>query len=225
MLFLAINMGLLYYIIFFGHVASLSHSVRLLESRVNMVLDPVKESDEPAVVANESLVVLSEQQEQKLLAEVVDRIDDQLGAMVEQELLKQEKELNEEAEETSVSTVVKEYFIPIGDAVVKTGDNNWKDVPVQVEVNTSNYPQISEAYFEATMRIPTGNGQVQARLVDTQTGTVVGSEITGEGVDGVFVKSGTLNLGIGKRTFKVQMKTTLDFEGILENARLRLISK
>lgn len=220
-LFLAVNVGVLYYIVLFGDVPEFAQRLDLLERRVDsLVQRETQNSDQlqSVVKTDGGLVILSDQQKQEL-AELV---RDKVAADVDELVADAQAKITEDAAAATAKT--QEYFIPIGNASVKTSDYAWRDVPVEVEFDRANYGgTVTRVSVEATMRVPTGNGQVQMRLYDTSTGVVPGSELTGESAGGVFVKSGALSIAAGRRTLRLQMRTSLDYEGIVENARLRVL--
>ena len=115
-----------------------------------------------------------------------------------------------------------EYFIPLGSA---RGKNfNWTDTGMQAYVDLANYPGLKNVYFEASMSIPTANGRVFLRLVQANENSVVpGSEIWGETDKPKMVMSGPITLWQGNKLYKVQFKTSMDYEAVVDFARLRIV--
>lgn len=217
-LFLAINIGVLYYIIFFGQVASLSHRIDVIDQRLSSLIKRDTPVTEPEVKSGD-LIVLSEQQKKELVQLAVNEIG--TGSSISSD---QPTDSEDEADETS-RTLNKEWYIPLGQAHIKTADNTWTTVPLEVEFDPGHYLEIQGIRFEAGLKIPTGNGMVQARLFDSVTGAIGLSEISSTSTTGEFVMTNTFPLSSGKRKLSVQMRTSMDYDGYLENARIRVIAK
>jgi hypothetical protein len=115
-----------------------------------------------------------------------------------------------------------EYFIPLGSVTLKSFD--WVDTGMQAYVDPANYQGLKAVYFEASMRIPTANGRVWLRLVQANENSVVpGSEIWGETDKPRMATSAPITLWSGNKLYKVQLKTTMDFEAVVDSARLRIV--
>lgn len=215
-LFLAVNIGVLYYLVLFGDFPKFARRLDLIERRIDSLVkrDGIDESPE-VTVGEESLVVLTEQQKQELVAMAATALDQKVNSLVSKQVEENVDSLGQ----------AKEFFVPLGTASVKTANNEWKDTAVQTELDLANYGSVTEVTFEASLRVPTANGVVQARLVDVGTGIVAGSEVSGEGTDGSYAKTNNLSIASEKRTLKVQMRTSLDYEGVMENARLRIVTE
>ena len=116
----------------------------------------------------------------------------------------------------------REMYIPLGTGSVSNTD--WTDLPgVEAYVAPDNYGTIKEMYFEASIRIPTGNGRVYARLKNvTDTVSLFESEVSNEGSTGELVSSGKLPLPQSTKLYRVQLKSTLGAQAVLDNARIKL---
>ncbi|MEK7166247.1 MAG: hypothetical protein AAB874_05570 [Patescibacteria group bacterium] len=117
---------------------------------------------------------------------------------------------------------VKEFYIPLGSSSTKSTE--WVDVTgVEAYVAPDNYGQIKEMYFEASMRIPTNNGRVYVRLKNvTDNTSLFESELSTEGSTGGLVSSGRIPVPTTTKLYRVQLKTTLGAEALLDNARIKL---
>lgn len=119
------------------------------------------------------------------------------------------------------SQTPKKYFIPLGAATVRSL-NVWQDTGAQVYLDPADYPGATLTW-EAVFKIPTANGRVLARLVNANLNWPVGgSEIWSEGNTYKHVSSGPLSLWAGNNLYKVQVITTMDYEAIMEGARIKI---
>lgn len=117
---------------------------------------------------------------------------------------------------------IKEFYVPLGSGT--TTSEAWKDVgSTEITFDTANYPPISETYFETALYIPTKNGTVQARLLNvTDNIAVSGSELS-TASDTSTKLSAKITLPQGKKTYRVQMLSTLKYEAKMDYARLRIL--
>lgn len=118
--------------------------------------------------------------------------------------------------------LIRELYIPIGSGSSKS--SNWKALEgVEINIDTTKYSTIKEAYFQASLRIPTANGRVYAKLVnETDKHDVWFSEVSNEGSIAV-VKEAKIDLASGAKLYRVYLKSTLESEAILDQARIKLI--
>ena len=117
----------------------------------------------------------------------------------------------------------KEIYIPLGTGSVKSFE--WTDLPgVEAYFDPANYGKIKQVTFEASLRIPTANGRVFARLynVNDKLG-IYESEVSAEGDQGTRVESRPIPISSGNKLYRVQMKTSMDYTGILDMARIKII--
>ena len=127
--------------------------------------------------------------------------------------------------QTIPQSSVKEFYIPLGSG--SSSSTTWENIQnAEAYFDPKNYGKIQSIIFEASMRVPTGNGKVYARLynVDGQTG-LIETEIWTEGSSGVRVESLSFNLPSTRQLYRVQLKTTMGFEAILDMARLKVTVK
>lgn len=122
----------------------------------------------------------------------------------------------------TVTSSVKELFIPLGGGTNSTDD--WADLAgIQAYVDTRNYGKIKTVVFEAALRIPTGNEVAYARLYNvTDKHPVWNSEVSLEGGTPKLVVSSLFTLDEGNKLYQVQMKTSLKFQAILDQARIHI---
>ena len=124
---------------------------------------------------------------------------------------------------TVVTNATKEFFVPLGQGSSSADD--WQDVPtIQATIDTANYPDIKSATFEVSFRIPTGNEIAYIRLYNTtDKHPVWTSELSLEGGTPKFLTK-AITLEPGSKTYQVQMKTSLKFQAIFDQARLHIIT-
>lgn len=117
----------------------------------------------------------------------------------------------------------KEIYIPLGTGSVKSFE--WKDLSgVEAYFDPANYGKIKEVTFEASLRIPTANGRVYARLFNVNDKlSLTESEVSAEGDWGTRVESNPIPLSSDNKLYRVQMKTSMDYSGVLDMARMRII--
>lgn len=117
---------------------------------------------------------------------------------------------------------LREIYIPLGAG--STQNVSWISLDgVEASIDTSKYSIIKEAYFQATLRIPTGNGKVSAKLVNiTDKHDVWFSEVESEGSTAIL-KEAKITLTPGIKTYRVYMKSSLNYEAFVDFARIKLI--
>jgi len=117
---------------------------------------------------------------------------------------------------------VKEYFVPFGSGQGSTGD--WQNVPgLQAYIDSTNYPNIKRVVFEASVHIPTGNENASVRLFNaTDQHPVWFSDVSLAGGDPQFLISQPISLDQGNKLYQVQMKTQLQYQAILDQARIHI---
>jgi hypothetical protein len=129
---------------------------------------------------------------------------------------------NETVNTNQATTGVKEYYIPLGSGSASSSD--WIDLTgVEANVAPSNYGKIKEMYFEANIKIPTGNGTVFARLKNVTDNTgLFESEVHQEGNNYSMVSSGKIPVPITTKLYRVQLKSSLGALAVLDSARIKI---
>lgn len=118
--------------------------------------------------------------------------------------------------------MTKEVWLPLGSGSTSAAD--WVDTGAQAYVDTTIYPSLKEAYWQASLK--SNSGTVYARLVQKNEGAVVpGSEINHSGSVSTLVTSGKILLSSGNKLYTVQLRSETGQEVFLENARVRLVLK
>ncbi|PJE69024.1 hypothetical protein COU96_02020 [Candidatus Shapirobacteria bacterium CG10_big_fil_rev_8_21_14_0_10_38_14] len=124
---------------------------------------------------------------------------------------------------TQAEVMVKELYIPLGSGSTKSVD--WVELAgVESVIDAANYPKIKSVIFEASLRIPTANGRVYAKLYNvTDKHDVWFSEVWAEGPLGYRAESGKISLSPGRKLYRVMMKSTMAYEAILDSARIKIL--
>lgn len=118
--------------------------------------------------------------------------------------------------------LVKEYFIPLGSGSSTASD--WTDVAgVKAEIDRTKYGNIQRVLFEASVHVPNANQVVEIRLYNETDKYIVGnSEILYPSGTTQNFRITEIQLGSGAKTYKVQMKTQLQYTAVLDQARIHI---
>lgn len=118
----------------------------------------------------------------------------------------------------------REFYVPLGSG--STAKSDWDDqTSTETVIDPANYGHIREAYFIASLRNPTQNGQVEAQLYNvTDKHLVWGSHVIMNGPSSQTITSDKITLDSGSKLYRVQLKSTLSFAATLDNAKLRIIT-
>ena len=120
--------------------------------------------------------------------------------------------------------MIKEAYLPIGGG--KTQSDAYQAIPAaQISVDSANFQNLKEVTFEVFFHIPTGNGQGYVKLYNVTDGHDVWfSEVAGIG-DQVNKRETKIKLDPGKKTYQVMAKSTLKYEMIIDQARLKIVTQ
>jgi len=126
---------------------------------------------------------------------------------------------------TKAASPVSEFFIPFGSG--SGSGTDWQDIPgLLAAIDTTNYATNRTVTFEVSLRIPTGNQTVYARLFNaTDKHPVWFSDVSLEGGTPSLIISSPVQLDTGNKTYQVQLKTSLGFLSNIDQARLRIVTK
>ncbi len=122
----------------------------------------------------------------------------------------------------TANAAVKEIFIPLGSG--STQSDTWEDIPgTDAYIDTAKYAGVTTTYFEASLKIPTKNGQVFARLYNvTDKHPVWFSDLSTTSDTSTF-SGAKIALDPGNKLYRVQMKTTLKYESVIDSARVKIL--
>ncbi len=117
---------------------------------------------------------------------------------------------------------IKEVYISFGSGANETDE--WADVTgLSKYINSSSYPSVRTVTFEASVHIPTGNEKAYVRLYNaTDKHPVWFSEVSLEGGAPQLLLSSPIKLDAGNKLYTVQMKTSLKYPAILDQASLHM---
>lgn len=130
---------------------------------------------------------------------------------------------------TSITTKAKTRttsYVPIsGNA--STLENKWVDLPgTEFYLNTADYSNLKEAYFEANFKLLNGNGLAFLRLFDvTDKIEVWGSDVQTGSQNFTSVVSTKLTLRSGNHLYRVQAKSLTADTTVFNFGRVKLISE
>jgi len=118
----------------------------------------------------------------------------------------------------------KEHYVTLGTGSGYAGD--WSDVTgIEATIDTTQYRKIKTATFEATAGIPSGSGTVSLRLFNaTDKHPVWYSDVSMSGSGPVALTSQPITLDAGKKLYKVQIKTQLQYPASVLQARIHVIT-
>ena len=122
-----------------------------------------------------------------------------------------------------LTKVSREYYIPLGSGSTKSSD--WEDLNgVEAVIDMNNYPNPKSIIFETSMYIPTGNGEVKAKLYNvTDQHDAWSSEVTSSGSTSQRNEANNISLAPGRKLYRVMMKSSMSYPAILDSARLKII--
>lgn len=116
----------------------------------------------------------------------------------------------------------KEYYIPFGSGSGSYTD--WTDIPgLQAYIDSTSYGKIKTVVFEASLHIPTGNQTASIRLINATDGRVIAnSQLDFNGNTESTLLSSQVTLDYGQKLYKVQLKTQLKYNAILDQSRVHV---
>jgi hypothetical protein len=134
-----------------------------------------------------------------------------------------EKKTSPTPETKKTTSTVKEFYVPFGSGSTK--NMNWEEISgVEAVIDSANFSGVKSIIFEASLRIPSANGRVYAKLYDvTSKHDVWFSEVSAEGPSSYRAESAKVSLSPGQNLYRVMLKSTMGYEAILDWARLKII--
>ncbi|MBM3283345.1 hypothetical protein FJY90_03755 [Candidatus Gottesmanbacteria bacterium] len=129
------------------------------------------------------------------------------------------------SQQTVQPTTQREVYIPLGNG--STQKTDWEDaIATETIIDTTNYGQIKEAYFIASLRNPTQNGQAEAQLFNvTDKHPAWGSHVIMHGPLSQTITSAKITLASGNKLYRVQLKSSLSFPVYLDSAKIKIITQ
>ena len=107
-----------------------------------------------------------------------------------------------------------------------TEKSEWEDVAgSDVYVDTANFTNIKTVYFEVSMHIPTKNGIVSARLFNVTDKHPVWYSDVSTAEDVSTFGASQITLDSGNKLYRAQLKTTLQYPSVLDNARIKILTQ
>lgn len=123
------------------------------------------------------------------------------------------------------SSPAREFYIPLGSG--STAKNTWEDLSgTETVIDPANYGNIREAYFIASLKNQTQNGQTEVQLYNvTDKHPVWGSHLTMNGPIEQTLASGKIVLDTGNKLYRVELKSSMQYPVSLDSAKIRIISQ
>lgn len=123
------------------------------------------------------------------------------------------------------SASAKIFYLPLGGGSTK--NQEWADIPgLSSYIDPASYGKVKTVIFEASLRIPTANGRMYARLYNKNDGRPVWfSEISSEGATSTLIQSLPITFEAGNKLYQVQAKTSMGFESFVDFARIKFITE
>lgn len=113
-------------------------------------------------------------------------------------------------------------YIPLGTGG-SSGDQNWLSIlTYQVELNPSDYAGYSGVILEVNMKLNQASGTGYARLYNSTDSSAVSSEISTTSDKYSWLSSSSFTLSTGKKTYRLQLKSSTGTEISIQNARLKI---
>lgn len=130
---------------------------------------------------------------------------------------------NSTTTQTTTTTKQSPIYIPLGWVATSTS-MDWATISSQsITIDTSDYPGMISAQFEARIGNYQGNGTAYARLINTADGTaILASQVSANGTDYTWVSSSTFSLPQGKKTYAVQLKSNTGYAAQIADAHLKI---
>lgn len=133
--------------------------------------------------------------------------------------------ISQSTSQSSQGPDLKEIYIPLGSG--STYSQTWEEIDgLEAVVDLANYPPIKLIMFEASLRIPTANGRVYAKLYDViEKHDAWNSSVWAEGSSSYRAESANVTFSPGRKLYRVKMKSTMGYEAILDSARIKILLK
>ena len=127
---------------------------------------------------------------------------------------------------TAKTKVKSVSYVPIPGAG-STLETNWTVMAgTDFYLSKSDFPGLTEVYFEANVKLFNGNGTAYVRIYDvTHAIAVVGSELATSSQTSTFLSSGKISLWEGFNHYQVQAKSLTADTTVYESGRLKMVSE
>lgn len=128
-----------------------------------------------------------------------------------------------QAAPTASSPKRSPVYIPLGSGG-QWNDQNWLSLTsYEVSVDPAEYDGYSNMQLEVNMRLVQAAGKAYARLYNVTDGSeITSSEVSTESDKSALLTSSTFKLPAGKKTYRLQIKSTYGFNIELQTARIKV---
>lgn len=128
----------------------------------------------------------------------------------------------EKVVQSAAAPQVKEFYIPLGLASLRTENYTFQSTGAEAVLDLSNYPGVYDVRFEATLSVESGH--VETRLVNVTDGNpLIESTLVAHGPTPKLYRSGNIVLPSGSKTYRVEMRTSLNFIANMDAGRIRIL--
>lgn len=112
-------------------------------------------------------------------------------------------------------------IVTLGGGITQSSD--WEELPgTEIVLRGSDFPGTTRVYFEAIMHIPTGNGQMSAKLYNvTDKHDVWFSEVSAVGSQASRFEA-QISIEPEQKVYRVKVKSSLGYQAVLDTARMRI---
>ena len=114
--------------------------------------------------------------------------------------------------------------VPGAGSTLQTG---WTSLPgTDFYLSKSDFPGLTEVYFEANVKLLNGNGAAYVRIFDVTHGIAVsGSELQTSSQTSTFISSGKISLWEGFNHYQIQAKSLTADTTVYESGRLKILTE
>ncbi len=120
---------------------------------------------------------------------------------------------------------LKIFYLPLGSGSTKSLE--WVDIPGLVTyIDPANFNKVKTFIFEASLRIPTANGQMDVRLYNKNDGRPVWfSDISSQSSTSILIQSQPITFEPGNKLYQVQARTSMGFDSFVDFARIKFVTE
>lgn len=130
---------------------------------------------------------------------------------------------NKKTESTPTGVFIKEYYLPLGSG--STTSRDWQEISgAEIVIDADNFSNVKSIIWEAVLRLPTGNGLVQAKLYNVTDKHEVWYSEVGSGSSTAYrAESAEIQLSPGRKLYRVMMRSTMGYEAFLDSGRIKIL--
>lgn len=124
---------------------------------------------------------------------------------------------------TSTITQKPPLYIPLGGNYSESSDQNWQSMESYiVSLDPAEYPGMTSAVLEVTMKLNQASGTGYARLYNSTDGKVVSGEASTASDKYSLVSTPGFTLTSGKKTYQLQLKSATGTVIAVQNVKIKI---